>query len=40
MDDHLLGGLVHSQQLAQIDKCLLAGLRVGRLQDFVEHVLD
>src|SRR5271156_3536443 len=37
---HLLGCLVHSQQLAQVHKWFLSGLRVRRVQHLVEHVLD
>ncbi len=40
MDDHLLGGLVHGQQLAQIGERLVAGFVARRRQHFFEHVLD
>ena len=40
MHHHLLGCLVYGQQLAQLDERLFARLGVGRMQYFIEHVLD
>jgi hypothetical protein len=37
---HLLGGLVHREELAQFGERLLPGLGLGRVQHVVEHVLD
>ncbi|ETW26682.1 hypothetical protein MGAST_04370 [Mycobacterium gastri 'Wayne'] len=40
MNDQLLGGLVQSQELAQVMKGDLASCGVRRLQYVVEHVVD
>jgi hypothetical protein len=40
VDHHLLGRLVHREQLAQIGESLLTRFLVIREQHVVEHVLD